>query len=216
MAAHVRSWLFLATVLASAMACRTADPGDSGRPDPGAEASSGSLAEVLSRDINGDGSLDTVRIFAAGPGGEPGRAEADTTGDGRVDFWAILGPDGQSLREVAYDTDGDEAPDTWELFSADGLYERRRDLSGDGLADSWTFYSSGLVTERHEDADRDGRPDTWVTYWAQGTTRRAAHDTDGDGRPDRWLNYDEAGAVTSVESDTDGDGVADAFVSPRR
>lgn len=184
---------------------------------PAEDPAEAAPAEVTLRDINLDGTEDTVYLYAPLAGEDTSRAEADTDGDGEIDLWAVLGTDGQSIRQIGYDTDGSGRPNAWERFEGVVLAERSRDTSGDGQPDSWTVYDAeGHVVETRQDADGNGQVDAWSTYWPDGTIQRAAYDTDGNGQPDRWMNYRDDGSLASVETDTDGDGTPDQLTEARQ
>ena len=205
--------LLAAAVAAASGACRAAD---SSGPVPPETAPL--PAEVVLRDVNGDGVEDTLTVYAVDPATGEQRTEADTNGDGRPDFWATVDPASEAAKEIAYDTTGDGRADVWERYQALRLVETRRDTNADGEADEWTLYDqAGYAHERRQDGDFDGRADVWSIFRAGGKSlERVAYDTDGDGEPDRWLNYAEDGSLASVQRDTDGDGIPDAIAVPER
>lgn len=172
------------------------------------------VAEVVTRDLDGDDEIETVVLFRDADGVLV-RAEADSDGDGLADMWATYGTDeeGRTTVELVVDSDGTGEPDEWRWSVAGVMTRIGRDTRGDGRPDAWSVLGErGVVVEVQGDTDGDGEPDTWSTIGPDGRTERTAYDTTGDGRADRWISYGEDGSITSIETDTDGDGEPDEIV----
>lgn len=153
-------------------------------------------AELIERDIDGDG-VDESLIVSEGADGTL-RAEADRDRDGRADLWAVLR--GERLESVEYDNDGDGRPEVWELFDRQNrLSERHYDMNRDGEPDLWSIFGAGgLVVESRQDSSGDGEPDIWSEFDAEGRLSKAAYDRTGDGEIDLTVEYAADGTVRRV------------------
>jgi len=136
---------------------------------------------------------------------ETGRLEAlstDRYGSGKKD--AVARMDGDKLKYIEIDRNGDGRPDRWEYYSADASRTggsaapvdqstslvRAEEANGPDptKVTRWEYYEKGVLVRVEEDTDFDGKIDTWDTY-RDGALAEMAMDTSGRGKPDRKLIY---------------------------
>lgn len=118
--------------------------------------------------------------------------------------------DGNQLKLIEIDTDGDKVVDRWEhyekippVMTKIGSSSRR-----DGIQDVWTYVSPDgkVITAVERDANRDGRVDKWEEFdpplTPEGTPvlRRVGYDQTGAGKATRWLYYKPNGEFEKTEA----------------
>jgi hypothetical protein len=156
------------------------------RPMSHCEAEKGQRVEET--DLDDDGVVDVVSVFAGGQGGPMAEErlvckETDLNFDGRRDLVQYIGEDGKPLR-----------------------YEI--DLDFDGKVDVFKYFAGGVQIRSEYDTNYDGKIDTWNTYDA-GELVRSDRDRNGDGDVDESQYFDDDGLLQCLGYDTDGDNTLD-------
>jgi antitoxin component YwqK of YwqJK toxin-antitoxin module len=187
----------------------------------------------VEQDWDGDGKPDRVARFE--PGAEhPSRVEQDTNRDGVLDAFVTL-RDGKELKQEL-DTNGDGRVNEWLELGPDGqVVERRTDRDGDGVGELLVSYrdgepirqveyldgnrkpkrivvlEGGTPREVEEDTNEDGCLDHKQVYTADGILKEDVADTDGNCKYDTW-SYFEDGTIARKEIDTNQNGIVDSWI----
>jgi hypothetical protein len=179
---------------------------------PTYDKTTGKLIE-LTFDSSKDGRIDTWTTM---DGARPVLTRMDRDGDGKIDRWEYLGPDGK-LVKVGFSRADDGKPDAWAYEGPGGGVERIEisSTADENRIDRREFYDeAGSLVRAEEDTSGDGLVDKWETY-ANGAVRTAAFDENGDGKPDRRLTYDD-GRLILIESEPDVMGTYTKRIVPER
>lgn len=136
--------------------------------------------------------------------------QADLNGDDLPDQWTFFDADGNVVR-IERDLNFNGQVDMWLYYDADGrLIEEEMDLDLDGLVDVVVFYSEGRIVRKMLATGFDGRFTIQKFYDSSERLLRVERDSSGDGAPDVWEYYENGNRVR-VGWDTTGDGRADTF-----
>lgn len=157
---------------------RAVDANGDGRPEI-KHYLEGSREVCTEYDLNYDGHIDVVRLFAAD--GKVAREEHDYDFDGHVDEVTEFEAGRVATKEL--DTNFDHFIDT--RYWCDGALFLRGERSRNGQArpDMWELYEAGRLREVGYDDDADGAPERWEVFRA-GQLSKIRYDNDHDGRPD--------------------------------
>jgi tetratricopeptide (TPR) repeat protein len=148
---------------------------------------------------------------------------AGTLSAGALEARGAYAPDGSAVARYSFavgaelpvlreeDTDGDDRPDRWIVYTEGSRREIWEDGRRRGRPDVHLLFArGGDPLERIElDADADGRPERVFHYDPRGALAGEGRDTDGDGRLDRFDRFDADGNLDLREEDLDGDGGVD-------
>lgn len=190
----IRPAVLLSLLIAAAVACSKPD-----RPkvESSYDKATGKL-KLLTADQNKDGKVDTWIYM---DGAKPLRTEQDLDGDGKIERWEFLRPDG-SATEIAVSRRKTGQPDMWTYYDASGDATKIETASTDGTAgqparaDRTEFYTAGKLVRVEEDTDGDGRVDKWEQHDGPLVTS-VEFDYDKDGKPDERIVFASDGRVTA-------------------
>ena len=136
--------------------------------------------------------------------------KVDLNGDDRPDQWSFFNAQGRLLR-VERDLNFNGQIDMWQYYSAEGdLIEEEMALDTHGVVDLVVFYRDGKIREKWMSTGFDGLFPIRKYYDGQERLLRVERDSNGDGRPDIW-EFFENGQRVRIGWDTNGDGQADSF-----
>ncbi|MCB1154889.1 TonB-dependent receptor, partial [bacterium] len=163
--------------------------GDPGTPPDDAEIrrdGAGRLSSVA-MDSDKDGKTDLWNYYDAGVFA---RQERDLNGDGTVDLWLFVGPDGV-MTGAKMDADFDGRIDVEERYDGGAMHRQWQDTNADGKFDMVATYAANRLAAVEGDTDHDGRMDRWVHIAPDGESAFVMEDTTGDGYPDRRWTMSE-------------------------
>ncbi len=112
------------------------------------------------------------------------RKELDLNGDGKVDTARVYDEREQLVKE-SFDFDFDGKVDQVNYYEKGIIVRKERDLSSAGKPTLWLFFEKGKLVRKERDTNNDGKVDYWE-YWEGDQVDRIGEDLDGDGNVDRW------------------------------
>ena len=117
-------------------------------------------------------------------GGILRRKDIDLNADGSIDVIQLFADD-EVLTQERQDLDFDGKVDAISFFNQGVILRKEIDLNYDGLVDITRFYTNGKLELIESDRAGDGKVDTWE-YYDNGQLDRIGIDRNGDGQVDEW------------------------------
>lgn len=161
-------------------------------------------AEIITSDVNGDGTPDVRHVSVDG---RRRCSEYDFDFRAPPDLTRFYAEDGTTIIREEHDLDFDQRLDQILYFENGELVRKELDTNFNNRIDTWMWCENGRASRSERDRRNDGEVDTWEAY-ENGLLTEASYDDNGDSLPEKWEIFSE-GRLTEIRHDTDRDGEPD-------